>query len=272
MKPEQAWRAALEQLQMEMPKATFDTWVRDTDFVSFEDGVFVIGAANEYAREWLEGRLSSTATRLLTGLMNQSVDVRFIVSKPDMSAEEGSHAEQGESQTAEEDKNLKIQLVHASLRDEFVHPNRVIVIPGYFQRWLPYLGPTLAWIVVAFRQAMFMATHREARTDVDFEISPVSVARWAGISRTTLWRKLDDWMLGWFIERTDREKNTFRFVASMPLTPGDAESLYEWLLAAGIREDPLAALTKSLTVEKGFLFPNPMPYPRKEHLNMKPTP
>ena len=47
MKPEQAWQAALGQLQMEMPKATFDTWVRDTIFVSFEDGVFVIGVANE---------------------------------------------------------------------------------------------------------------------------------------------------------------------------------------------------------------------------------
>ena len=56
MKPEQAWRTALEQLQMEMPKATFDTWVRDTSFVSLEDGVFVIGTANEYVRQWLEGR------------------------------------------------------------------------------------------------------------------------------------------------------------------------------------------------------------------------
>ena len=263
MKPDQAWQAALEQLQMEMPKATFDTWVRDTNFVSFEDGVFVIGAANEYAREWLEGRLSSTATRLLTGLMNQSVDIRFIVCEPDMSEEEGTHVDQKVLQTAEEEKNLKIQLVHASLRDEFVHPNRVIVIPGYFQRWLPYLGPTLAWIVVAFRQAMFMATHREARTDVDFEISPASVARWAGVGRTTLWRKLDDWMLGWFIKRTDRERNKFRFVASMPLTPGDAESLYEWLLAAGVREDPIGALTKSLTVDKGVSFPKPDAIPPK---------
>jgi hypothetical protein len=71
-------------------------------------------------------------------------------------------------QIREEEKHLKIQLVHASLRDEFVHPNRIIVIPGYFQRWLPYLGPTLAWIVVAFRQAMFMATHREARVILKF--------------------------------------------------------------------------------------------------------
>ena len=272
MKPEQAWRAALEQLQMEMPKATFDTWVRDTNFVSFEDGVFVFGAVNECAREWLEGRLSSTATRLLTGLMNQSVETRFIVITTDVKDEEGTHDDQSFGQTEEKEKNLKIQLVHASLRDEFVHSNRVIVIPGYFQRWLPYLGPTLAWIVVAFRQAMFMATHREARTDVDFVISPASVARWAGIGRTTLWRKLDDWMLGWFIKRIDREGYKFRFIASMPLTPGDAESLFEWLLAAGIREDPLGALTKSITVEKGFIFPNPMPYPRKEHLKMKPTP
>jgi chromosomal replication initiation ATPase DnaA len=103
----------LEQLQMEMPKATFDTWVRETGFISFDDGVFTIGAANEYAREWLEGRLSSTATRLLTGLMNQSVEVRFFVSQPDMSENEASLAEQGVSQTAKVEKNLKIQLVHA---------------------------------------------------------------------------------------------------------------------------------------------------------------
>ncbi|HNT24301.1 MAG TPA: chromosomal replication initiator protein DnaA [Anaerolineales bacterium] len=79
MKAEQAWQAALGQLQMDMPKASFDTWVRDAELVSYEDGVFVIGVANAYARDWLASRLSSTATRLLTGIMNRSVSVRFIV-------------------------------------------------------------------------------------------------------------------------------------------------------------------------------------------------
>ena len=32
---EQAWQSALWQLQMEMPKASFDTWVRDTRLVSY---------------------------------------------------------------------------------------------------------------------------------------------------------------------------------------------------------------------------------------------
>ena len=82
MKAEQAWQAALGQLQMEMPKATFDTWVRDTEMVAYEDGVFIIGVNNPYARDWLEGRLNSTATRLLTGLMNSvSPDFQTVLRK-----------------------------------------------------------------------------------------------------------------------------------------------------------------------------------------------
>lgn len=79
MKAAQAWQAALGQLQMEMPKAAFDTWVRDAEMLSYEDGSFVIGVQNAYARDWLDSRLSSTVTRLLTGIMNRTVEVRFVV-------------------------------------------------------------------------------------------------------------------------------------------------------------------------------------------------
>jgi len=79
MNAQQAWQATLGQLQMEMPKAAFDTWVRDADLVSYEDGSFVIGVNNTYARDWLESRLLSKASRLLTGIMNRTVEVRFIV-------------------------------------------------------------------------------------------------------------------------------------------------------------------------------------------------
>jgi chromosomal replication initiator protein len=79
MKASQAWTAVVGQLQMEMPKATFDTWVRDAQFLAFEDGSFVIGVQNAYARDWLESRLTSTVQRLLAGVMNRSVEVRFTV-------------------------------------------------------------------------------------------------------------------------------------------------------------------------------------------------
>ena len=79
MNVEQAWQSVLGQLQMEMPRASFDTWVRDTKPVSFQDGTLVIGVRNAYARDWLDDRLSATVSRLLVGTMNASVSVKFVV-------------------------------------------------------------------------------------------------------------------------------------------------------------------------------------------------
>ncbi|MCL5429002.1 MAG: chromosomal replication initiator protein DnaA [Chloroflexi bacterium] len=82
MNASQAWQAALGQLQVEMPKGTYDIWVRDAELVAYEDGSFVIGVNNAYARDWLESRLKSTATRMLTGMMNRTVEVRFVIWQP----------------------------------------------------------------------------------------------------------------------------------------------------------------------------------------------
>ncbi|MGZ9233977.1 MAG: chromosomal replication initiator protein DnaA [Anaerolineales bacterium] len=83
MNAEQAWQSVLGQLQMEMPRASFDTWVRDTRPVSYQDGTLTIGVRNAYARDWLESRLASTVSRLLVGIMNASVAVNFIVNSND---------------------------------------------------------------------------------------------------------------------------------------------------------------------------------------------
>lgn len=78
MEATQAWQATLGQLQMELPKATYDTWVRDTKFLNHQDHTFTIGVPNAYARDWLENRLTSTATRLLSGIMDAPQGVSFV--------------------------------------------------------------------------------------------------------------------------------------------------------------------------------------------------
>lgn len=79
MKAKQAWQATLGQLQLDMPKAAFDTWVRDAELITYEDGAFTIGVQNAYARDWLDERLSGTIQETLTKSMNRSVSVRFVV-------------------------------------------------------------------------------------------------------------------------------------------------------------------------------------------------
>lgn len=73
------WQAALGELQLELTRATFETWLRNSRLVACEDGVFVIGVANTYARDWLESRLRSVVTRVLTRLTGRTASVRFVV-------------------------------------------------------------------------------------------------------------------------------------------------------------------------------------------------
>jgi chromosomal replication initiator protein len=83
MNAEQAWQSVLSQLQMEMPRASFDTWVRDTRPMAYENGIITVGVRNAYARDWLESRLANTVSRLLIGIVNSNVAVEFVVTQAD---------------------------------------------------------------------------------------------------------------------------------------------------------------------------------------------
>jgi len=88
MKAEHAWQSVLGQLQIEMPSSSYDTYVRDAEFVAFEDGIFIVGVNNAYARDWLDSRLKSTVTRSLRGLLARTAEVRFVVWEQDAPKEE----------------------------------------------------------------------------------------------------------------------------------------------------------------------------------------
>ena len=99
MNADQAWQSVLGQLQMEMPKASYNTWVRDTHPLQYENGALTIGVPNAYARDWLESRLASTVDRLLVGILNSSVSVNFVVTQgeePENAETEAAGQVQGE--------------------------------------------------------------------------------------------------------------------------------------------------------------------------------
>lgn len=84
MNAQQAWQATIGQLQMELSKASFDTWVKNTQLISYEDAsaTFALGAGNAYACDWLESRLKSTVINKLSGMMARNVQVEFKVYAP----------------------------------------------------------------------------------------------------------------------------------------------------------------------------------------------
>ena len=81
MNAQQAWQATLGQLQMELSRAAYDTWVKNTQLVSYDEqnATFTLGTANAYACDWLESRLKSTLINKLSGMMARPVEVCFKV-------------------------------------------------------------------------------------------------------------------------------------------------------------------------------------------------
>jgi chromosomal replication initiator protein len=79
MRADQIWQAALGELQLQMTRATFDTWVKNTHVISYEDGTFIIGVHNAFTKDWLENRLLTTIKRTLVGIVGRSVEVKFTV-------------------------------------------------------------------------------------------------------------------------------------------------------------------------------------------------
>lgn len=96
MDAQHAWQATLGQLQMEMPKASFDTWVRNAEMVACEKDTFMIGVQNAYARDWLESRLTSTVSHILSGMMNFPQTVKFVVHQKGNQPEEQIREEDDE--------------------------------------------------------------------------------------------------------------------------------------------------------------------------------
>ncbi|NLF63585.1 MAG: chromosomal replication initiator protein DnaA, partial [Chloroflexi bacterium] len=97
MLPETAWKATLGELELQMTKATFNTWLKDTRLLACDDSSFVIGVRNDYARDWLENRLHGAVVRTLSAIVGQEVEVRFVVGGrlPDNVQSNGYHGKPG---------------------------------------------------------------------------------------------------------------------------------------------------------------------------------
>ncbi len=79
MIPENAWKATLGELELQMTKATFNTWLKDTSLLQHKENTYVVGVRNAYAKDWLENRLRDTILRTLTAIANGPVEIQFVV-------------------------------------------------------------------------------------------------------------------------------------------------------------------------------------------------
>ncbi len=87
MSPESAWKATLGELELQMTRATFNTWLKDARLLGQEEDEYIVGVRNDYAKDWLENRLYDTILRTLSAIAGRAVQLRFVVWSDEIIAE-----------------------------------------------------------------------------------------------------------------------------------------------------------------------------------------
>ena len=77
--PKDAWQSTLGQLQLQLNRATFQTWLDGSELLAYEDGEFVIRVRHAYAKDWLVKHLHRQITQTLGDIFGRTVKVRFVV-------------------------------------------------------------------------------------------------------------------------------------------------------------------------------------------------
>lgn len=82
MNAKDAWLATLGQLQVQLSRSLFDTWLRRVELLGYEDGRFVVTVPTEYARDWLERNLLESMTQTLGSIFKREVEIQLVVWQP----------------------------------------------------------------------------------------------------------------------------------------------------------------------------------------------
>jgi chromosomal replication initiator protein len=82
------WQAALGELELQMTRATYNTWIRPVSAVSYDHDTFVLGTPNGYIKDWLENRLYAPIQRTLSGILGRDITVQIIVSVDEQEIDE----------------------------------------------------------------------------------------------------------------------------------------------------------------------------------------
>ncbi len=77
MNNDQLWQAVLGEIELNLSKANFTTWFKNTFISSFEDGKIIIGVPNTFTKAWLEKKYHKEILNAIENVSNQKIKEIF---------------------------------------------------------------------------------------------------------------------------------------------------------------------------------------------------
>jgi chromosomal replication initiator protein len=84
----EVWRAVLGELQLQLPRPTFETWLKQTEGIRYDEKCFVVGVPTPFAVAWLERRMYQAIQKTVEKVTHRPLDIQFQVKTGEMPHEE----------------------------------------------------------------------------------------------------------------------------------------------------------------------------------------
>ncbi len=95
------WETALGELQIQVNKANYRTWLEKTVGLSYQDNQFVVGVPNTFIAEYLDKNQLSLIEKTLIGLTRRDIKVVFSVDTKDENPPSSHYAREATSPTTQ---------------------------------------------------------------------------------------------------------------------------------------------------------------------------
>lgn len=78
---DELWSGVLAQVETKISKPSFETWLKSTKLLSYQDDTVTISAPNSFARDWLENHYVHLITGILSDSTGDDMMIKFVVPK-----------------------------------------------------------------------------------------------------------------------------------------------------------------------------------------------
>lgn len=108
MELHELWRAALGEIELQISKANYKTWLQNTSIVERRDGLVTIAVPNSFTKEWLENKYHKFILGSLRNIESEIKEVKYQI-KPNQSKEEFKKEKQQENSELVASRQLDFQ-------------------------------------------------------------------------------------------------------------------------------------------------------------------
>ncbi|OGZ09746.1 MAG: hypothetical protein A3D65_05470 [Candidatus Lloydbacteria bacterium RIFCSPHIGHO2_02_FULL_50_13] len=81
MDNKELWDKTLVEIELEVSKANFSTWFKNTRIIKQEGGAVYVSVQNEFVRDWLSNKYHSTILRVLRNISPDIRGVEYVITK-----------------------------------------------------------------------------------------------------------------------------------------------------------------------------------------------